>query len=87
MRERVERRIDRRVRLEVGAGYHRAVGFDSHAVDRACPLRDSAFERGADGELRCGGQLRQATQHERGGRSGITMRQAADRGCHPGHEN
>ena len=83
----VEDRDRSGVRVEIGRQVERAVGLDLDAGDRPRPLRDDAFERGPDRELRRGGQLGQAPQHQRGRGPGVAMRQAADRSRHSGHED
>ncbi len=87
MCDRVEVRDDVGVSVEARSGCERAVGFDGDAVDRPSPLRNETFERSPHRELRRGGQLGKAAQHQRGRGGGVVMRETADRGRHSGHED
>ena len=87
MRDGVEARVDRGACVETATHYERAIGSDVDALDRARPLRHEPFERRALWQLRRRGQFGHTTQHERGRRVGVAMRQAPDRGGHSRDED
>ena len=80
-------RVHRFRHAELGDELDRAVGVNGDAGNRARPLRDNPFERCTARKLRCGRHIGDAAQHERGGRVGVAVRKAADRGGHPRTES
>ncbi len=82
MRLVVEQRLQLAERVERGGELDRAVVVHDDTGNRAGPLRDDAFARRTQRQLRHGGKLGQATQRERGGGVRVAVRKAADRSRH-----
>ncbi len=79
----VEQRLQPADGVDAGRELDAAVVVHDDSGNRARPLRDDAFARRAQRQLRHGGQLGEAPQRECGGRVRITMGKASDGGCRP----